>query len=142
MTSMSKYLLKTAKIMVAGTDLSRFGFSLDTPESVEEVDVSGFGGTKEYLPGQLDQTITIGFLQGFGTGEPHRVLQPLFSSGTTFALSVQADSTQPASASNPTFGGTASLYEYNGLNGQLNNRGEITATFRPATNTGFAWGTS
>jgi len=139
---MPKMLLKYAKIMVNGQDLSRFGFSLDTPESTEEVDVSGFGGTKEYLPGQLDQTITIGFLQGFGSGEPHRVLQPLFSSGTTFALSVQPDSTQPASASNPTFGGTASLYSYDGLAGQLNARAEMTATFRPATNTGFAWGTS
>ena len=141
---MPKYLLTNAKITVAGTDLSRFGFSLDTPETKEQVDVSGFNpaGTREYLPGQSDQTITVGFLQGFGSSEPHRVLQPLFSSGTSFPISVQADATAPAGPGNPTFGGTASLYDYNGLAGQLNARGEITATFRPATGTGFQWGTA
>jgi hypothetical protein len=141
---MPKYLLTNAKIMVAGTDLSSFGFSLDTPETKEQVDVSGFNplGARSYLPGQNDQTITIGFLQGFGSSEPHRVLQPLFSSGTTFAISVQADATAPVSAGNPTFGGTASMYDYNGLAGALNARGEITATFKPASNTGFTWGTS
>jgi hypothetical protein len=141
---MAKYLLTNAKIMVNGTDLSRFGFSLDTPDTREQVDVSGFNptGTREYLPGQRDQTITIGFLQGFGTGEPHRVLQPLYESGTTFALSIQSDATQPPGPGNPTFGGTASLFDYNGMAGQLNARGEITATFRAATGSGFEWGTA
>jgi hypothetical protein len=141
---MSKYLLTNAKISVAGTDLSRFGFSLDTPDEREQVDVSGFNpaGTREYLPGQRDQTITIGFLQGFGTGEPHRILEPLYESGTTFALSVQADATASVGPGNPTFGGTAALFSYNGLSGQLNARGEITATFRPAAGGGFQWGTA
>jgi hypothetical protein len=141
---MSKYLLTNAKVTVAGTDLSSFAFSLDTPEEREEVDVSGFNpnGTREYLPGLRDQTITVGFLQGFGSAEPHRVLQPLFQSGTTFAILVQPDATAGTSASNPTFSGTASLYAYNGLAGELNARGEITASFRPASNTGFQWGTA
>jgi hypothetical protein len=141
---MPKYLLTNAKIMVASTDLSNFGFSLDTPDEKEQVDVSGFNpaGTREYLPGQRDQTITIGFLQSFGASEVHRTLQPLYESGTTFALSVQADATAPVGAGNPTFGGTAALFTYNGLSGQLNARGEITATFRPATGGGFQWGTS
>jgi hypothetical protein len=141
---MPKYLLTNAKVTVGGTDLSRFAFSLDTPETKEQVDVSGFNptGTREYLPGQSDQTITIGFLQGFGSSEPHRVLQPLYSSGTSFAISVQADATAAVGPGNPTFGGTASLYEYNGMAGQLNARGELTATFKPATGTGFQWGTA
>jgi hypothetical protein len=141
---MPKYLLTNAKVTVGGTDLSRFAFSLDTPETKEQVDVSGFNpaGTREYLPGQSDQTITIGFLQGFGSSEPHRVLQPLYSSGTSFVISVQADATAAPGPGNPTFGGTASMYEYNGLAGQLNARGELTATFKPATGTGFLWGTA
>lgn len=141
---MGKYLLTKAKILVAGQDLSQYGFSLDTPDEREQVDVSGFNpaGTQEFLPGQRSQTITIGFLQGFGTGEPHRVLQPLYESGTTFPLSVMADSTQPPGAGNPTFGGTAALFAYNGLAGALNARGEITATFRPASGGGFQWGTA
>jgi hypothetical protein len=141
---MPKFLLTKAKVMVNNVDLSLFGHTLDTPDTREQVDVSGFNpaGTQEFLPGQRSQTITIGFIQGFGSGEPHRVLQPLYESGTTFPLSVLADSTQAAGPNNPSFGGTASLYEYNGLAGALNARGEITATFRPATGAGFQWGTA
>jgi hypothetical protein len=141
---MGKYLLTKAKIVVDGHDLSIFGHSLDTPDTREQVDVSGFNplGTQEFLPGQRSQTITIGFLQGFGTGEPHRVLEPLYESGSAFPLSVQAFSDQAPGSGNPTFGGTAALFEYNGLAGALNARGEITATFRPASGGGFQWGTA
>jgi hypothetical protein len=140
----SKYLLTKAKIMVDGVDLSVFGVSLDTPDTRAQVDVSGFNpaGTTEYLPGQRDQSIVVGFLQGFGSNEPHRVLQPLYEAGSAFPISVQADSTLPASVSNPTFSGTATMYEYDGLTGALNARGEFTATFRPATPAGFQWGTA
>jgi hypothetical protein len=141
---MPKYLLTNAKVVVGSADLSNFAFSLDTPDEREQIDVSGFSptGTQEFLPGTRAQTITVGFLQGFGSAEPHRVLQPLYESGTTFALLVQPDASAGTSAGNPTFGGTASLYAYNGLAGNLNARGEITATFRPATGGGFAWGTA
>ena len=141
---MSKYLLTKAKVTVDGNDLSVFAFSLDTPDEREQVDVSGFNpaGTREYLPGQRDQSIVVGFLQGFGTGEPHRVLQPLYEGGSTFPIEVVPDASAAVGPGNPKFAGTASLYAYDGLNGQLNARGEIQATFRPATNTGFQWGTA
>jgi len=139
-----KYLLTKAKVMVGGVDMSDFAFSLDTPDTREQIDVSGFNptGTREFLPGVRDQTITVQFLQGFGTGEPHRVLQPLYEGGSPFPISIQPDMTAAPGPNNPTFSGTAVLYEYNGLAGQLNARGEMTATFRPATSAGFAWGTA
>jgi hypothetical protein len=139
-----KYLLTNAKITINGVDLSRFGFSLDTPDEREQVDVSGFNpaGTREYLPGQRNQSIVVGFLQGFGTGEPHRVLQPLYEGGSVFTISIQADATASPGPGNPTFGGSASLYSYDGLNGQLNARGEVTATFLAASGGGFQWGTA
>lgn len=141
---MAKYILKQAKVLIAGVDLSKFAYSLDTPDVRAQVDVSGFNpsGTAEFLPGQRTQTITIIFLQGFGSNEPHRVLEPLYESGTTFPILVQPDSVAPVGPGNPSFGGTASLYDYNGLAGALNARGEMTATFLPATDTGFAWGTA
>lgn len=141
---MGKYLLTNAKVMIGTFDLSNFAFSLDTPDEREQVDVSGFSptGTREYLPGQRDQSIVVGFLQGFGSAQPHRVLQPLYESGTTFAILIQPDATASVSPDNPSYSGTANLYSYNGLSGQLNARGEIEATFRPATGAGFAWGTA
>lgn len=141
---MGKYLLTKAKVVVDSHDLSNFAFNIDTPDEKEQVDVSGFNiaGTREYLPGQRDQSIVVQFLQGFGSGEPHQVLQPLYESGTTFAVEVMPDASAGTSAANPRYWGTASLYAYDGLNGALNARGEITATFRPATGAGFQWGTA
>lgn len=144
---MSKYLLTDAKVVIDGNDLSLFAFSLDTPDEREQVDVSGFNpnGTREYLPGQRDQIITIGFLQGFGTTtpEPHSVLQPLYESGSVFLVTVLPKSNGGTiTPTNPSFGGSAQLYAYNGMAGQLNARAEITATFRPASGSGFQWGTS
>lgn len=140
---MAKYLLTNGKVVVNGKDLSDHANSLDTPDEREQVDVSGFSptGTKEFLPGARDQSITVGFLQDFGTTSVHQTLQPLYESGTTFVVFVQPDATAGTSAANPVFGGTASLYSYNGLSGDLSAPGEIEATFRPAGSTGFGWGT-
>lgn len=138
---MAKYLLTNAKVTVDGKDLSNFAFSLDTPDEREEVDVSGFNpnGTREYLPGLRDQSIVVGFLQGFGTADPHNVLYPLYQSGSAFPISIQPDATAGVGTANPRFNGTATLYAYNGLSGELNARGEIQVTFRPASNTGFTY---
>lgn len=138
---MGKYLLNNGKVLVGAADLSNYAFSLDTPDEKEQVEVSGFNptGSREFLPGQRDQTITIGFLQGFGSGEPHRILQPLYEGGSAFVILVQPDATAAVGPGNPKFGGTAVLYGYNGLAGSLGARGEITATFRPATSAGFTW---
>jgi len=141
---MPKHLLTNAKVTINSVDLSNFAFSLDTPDEREQVDVSGFSpsGTREYLPGVRDQTITIGFLQGYGTAEPHGVLNPLYVAGSTFPISIQADATAAVGTTNPRYSGTAALYSYNGMAGDLNARGEITATFRPATGTGFSYQTT
>jgi hypothetical protein len=138
-----KYLLNNAKITVNGVDLSRFGFSLDTPEAADQIEVTGFNpsGTREYLPGIRTQSIVIGFLQGFGASEVHQTLQPLYSSGTVFAINVRGDATNAPSATNPSFSGSAVLYTYDGLNGQLGARGETVATFMSSGTVGFTWGT-
>ncbi len=134
---MSKYLLTNAGVLIDNNDFSNHSFSLDTPEEAEQVDVSGFSSTRtrEFLPGVIDQTITIGMLQDFGTVHP--VLSALFASGTTFPIKVYAVGT-----TGHNFGGTATLYTYNGLSGDLNARGEVEATFKPASNSLFSWATA
>lgn len=141
---MGKFLHKSDKVSVDGVDLSNFAFRISTPEEAEQVDVSGFntGGLREYLKGIKDQSITISFLQGFGTDEPHDVLSPLMDSGSLFLVYVQPDGSGGTSSTNPWFGGTAQLFTYNGLDGELNARAEVEATFRPASNTAFSWHTS
>ena len=141
---MAKYLLTDALVMVGTANLSDHAFSISTPEEAEEVDVSGFSQFRfrETLPGMIAQEITIGFLQDFGTASVHQTLQPLFASGSSALLVVQPVASGGTSDTNPWFGGTAALYQYNGLDGELGARGETTITFKPSTGTGFAWSTA
>lgn len=140
---MGKFLLNDVKVMVASIDLTSHAFNVDTPSEKEQVDVSGFSatGTREYLPGLADQTIEIQFLQDFSASQVHATLEPLYRSGTTFIVYVVPDASLAVSATNPAYGGSASLYSYDGLSGALGARAEMTATFRPAPNAAFAWGT-
>lgn len=138
---MSKALATKWKVVVNNVDLSSHAFNVDTPQEKEQIDVSGFGGTREFLPGIEDATLEVQFIQDFGGSSVHATLYPLYSSGSVFAVYVVPDSASSTTATNPLYGGSATLYTYNGGAVALNERGEITATFKPAPNSVFAWGT-
>jgi hypothetical protein len=140
---MAKFISTDWKVVVNNVDLSKYAFNIDTPQEREEVEVSGFGGSREYLPGAEDATLTVQFIQDYGTGGPHGVLYPLFAtSGTVFPVYVQPFRAQGTSPTNPIFGGTASMFTYNGGAAALNERSEISCDFRPAPNSKFVWGTT
>lgn len=140
---MGKLILTDGFVSINNVDLSDHAFSIDMPDTKEQVDVSGFNsaGNKEFLPGQRDQTLTIGFLQDFAASEVHQTLEPLFRQNTTFPFTVQPTSSA-VSSTNPKFSGTANIYEYNGISGQINGRLEFTATLKPANNSTWAWATA
>lgn len=140
---MSKFLLNDVKCVINGVTLSDHAFNVDTPETKPQVDVSGFNpnNTGEYLPGIADQTITLQFRNDFAAASVHATIQPLYASGSAFIIYVQPTSAAPGAA-NPTFGGSATCYDYNGLSGALGNPAELTATFKPAPGSKFSWGTT
>ncbi len=139
---MSKFVSTDWRVVVANIDLSDHAFNIDTPQEKEQIDVSGFGGSREFLPGQEDATLTISFIGDFGTNSVHQTLYPLYSSGTSFPVYVQPFNGESTAAANPVFGGTASLFTYNGGAATLNQRAEIVAEFKPAPNSVFTWGTA
>ncbi len=140
---MAKFLTTDVKVVVASVVLSDHAFNVDTPSTKNQEDVSGFSptGAREFLPGQEDQTITVQFLQDFAAAKVHATLNQLYEGGTPFPIYLQPVSALGTSATNPIFGGTALLYDYNGLSGALSARAEITATFKPASGSRFTWGT-
>lgn len=140
---MGKQILTNGFVSINNVDLSDHAFSLDTPDTKEQVDVSGFNanGNKEFLPGQRDQTLTIGFLQDYAASKVHQTLKALYEGNTDFPFTV-APAGSTLSATNPGWSGTANIYEYNGLSGQLNSRLEFTATLRPANGNTWAWATA
>lgn len=140
---MAKTRLTDVSVVVNSVDLSNHAFSIDTPSVRERIDVSGFNsaGTKEYLAGNKDDQIVVGFLQDFAASSVHQTLQPLYQNQTEFLITIMPTSSA-VSSTNPKFSGSAYLLEYNGLSGEINNRSEITATFVTSNSTGFAWATA
>ncbi len=139
---MGKFVSTDWRVVVNNQDLSDHAFNIDTPQEKDQVDVSGFGGSREFLPGQEDATLTISFIGDFGSNSVHATLSPLFVSGTPFPVYVQPFNGESTADTNPLFGGTASLFTYNGGPATLNQRAEVVAEFKPAPNNTFAWGTA
>jgi len=139
---MAKFLLTDVKVVCNSVDLSDHAFNVDTPETKPQVDVSGFNPTRtsEFLPGLADQTITIQFRSDFAAGKVHATLQPLYAGGSVFPIYVQPTSSTP-SATNPVCGGSAVMFDYNGLSGALNADAQMTVNFKPAPGSLFTWGT-
>lgn len=148
-----KYVLTDGYVLITGpngaVDLSSYAHTLDTPSTKEVVDVSGFNpqASKEFLPGPRDDTVNVGFRQAFsaGTSSVHGVFSALYSSGGTFTFDIRTVSpttNSTVSATNPAYRGTAVLYEYNGMNGELSASGEVTVSWKPAPNTFFSYQTS
>jgi hypothetical protein len=138
---MAKFISTDWKVVVNGIDLSDHADEVDTPMEKEQIDVSGFGGTREFLPGIEDATITIEFLQDFASAKVHATLYPLYNGGSNFPMYVQPFRGSATSATNPICGGTASLYTYNGGAAALNDVGKMSVDFKPAPGSKFTWGT-
>ena len=141
---MAKFILQDVTVSVNGVSLGDHAFSIDLPQSRDQIDVSGFNstGAKSFLPGSTEETVTIGFRQDFASSKVHQTVEPLYRNSSTFALVIKPTSSG-ISATNPCFRGTAAMFEYNGLSGNLGEASDITVTFKSADNTApLAWATS
>ena len=140
---MAKFLLTDGYVSINGVDLSTYGFGLQTPQTREQVDVSGFNstGAKEYLAGSRDDSAIISFLQDFAGSKVHQTVSPLFQNSSTFGFEIRPTSGS-VSATNPRYWGTAAIFNYTGLDGQISNRSETQVELKAATSTGFVWATS
>jgi hypothetical protein len=139
----AKFAATDCYILINSQNISDWCTSVDLPDSKNQIDVSGFNptSTAEYVPGSRTQSAVVGILQDFGTTAIHALLNPLYTGNTIFAVEFRPTS-GARGATNPWYGGSAQLYEYDGLNAQLNNRAEIQATFLPASGAVWAWATS
>jgi hypothetical protein len=139
---MAKFAATDVYVLLNSQNISDWVFDVDIPDSKNQIDVSGFNstGAMEFVPGTRDQTITLKVLQDFGATQIHALLNPLYTGNTVFAVELRPTS-GARSSTNPWFGGSAQMYEYDALAAQLNNRAEITVTLRPASNAVWAWAT-
>lgn len=142
---MAKKLATRWKVIVGNSlaDLSGWAFDVQIADEKERVEVSGFSalGAREYLPGLAEQSVDVSFRQDYASAAVHQVIYPLYNGGSVFKFWVQPDSVAGTSASNPWYGGTASVFSYP-VGAALNEAEEVVVTFSPAPNSSFAWGTA
>ena len=137
---MSKGVATLWKVVVGTTNLSPWAFDVAISDEKDQVDVSGFTGYKEYVPGVRDQEVTVQFVNDRAAGGPHATVEPLYRGGSVFNFYVQERSDLGTSATNPIYGGTASIYSFP-AGATLNDREEVSYTFRPSTGSTWNWGT-
>lgn len=130
------------KVVVNNVALSGWAFDVQIEDNREKIDVSTFNpnNSKSYVPGQRDQTVTVTFRNDFASGGPYHTLEPLYRGGSVFPFFVQPDSDVGTSATNPIYGGSASLYAFP-TSATLNEVLEVEIEFSPASNSVFNWGT-
>lgn len=144
----SKQVLNDAYICItssAGTFvLSNLANSVELTDEANDVDVSSFGPSayKEYAMGMKDANVAITFFANYGAGtSTHGVLQPLYTSGTTFTLEVRPTSSG-VSSDNPKATMTSRLYAYSGISGGVGDASTMDVTIRNAGTAGLVWATA
>jgi len=138
---MAKGVATLWRVLVNNVNLSSWAFDVAINDEKDQVDVSGFTGYKEYVPGVRDQSVDVQFVNDRAAGGPHATCEPLYRGGSVFPFQVQERSDLGTSTTNPLYGGTASLYAFP-AGATLNEREEVTYTFRPASGSTWNWGTS
>lgn len=128
---MAIFVLLNAQVLVNGVDLSDHSTKVMTVDQRTEVDVSTFGaGYFQYTKGLGTAEITIDFMQDFAASKVHPTLQPLIASTSPIIVEVRAVNAA-RSTTNPAFlMSTALLFDYTGLNNQVNEAAKVTATFK------------
>jgi len=139
---MAKFSATDVYVLLNSQNITDWCDSVDTPDAKVQIDVSGFNPTssKEFVPGSRTQSIVLDILQDFGSTQIHSLLNPLYVNNTIFSIEVRPTS-GARSSTNPWYGGSAQIYEYDGLNASLNNPTKISVTLLPASSAVWAWAT-
>lgn len=121
---MAKLVLKDAKVIIAGVDLSARVASVAINMSAADVDVTTMGAAgKGRLPGLRDESFEITWLADWAAAQVDATLQPLYSAGTSHTVEVRATSAA-RSATNPAYLGTCYLLDYSPISGDVGSRAE------------------
>jgi hypothetical protein len=135
--------MKDTFISINGTAISDHANSCELEDTADEVDFSTFStaGYREISPGLKDATVTATLFSDFAASSVHSILQPLYSSGGTFALVIRPTSLA-AGSTNPSATMTARLFSYSGIAGGIGDAATFDAVFRNAGTAGLVWGTT
>jgi len=97
---MAKLVLTDADISVNSVDLSGYANSVELNYEVEAVEVTAFGGNREFIGGLQNNSITIEFMQDFAASQVEATVFPLVGTQTTVIIKPTTDA---VGATNPSY---------------------------------------
>ena len=106
---MAQLVLTNADITVNGVVLSNRANSVELNYEVESVEVTAFGGNRSFVGGLQNNTITIQFMQDFGSSSVDATLFPLLN---TLATVVIVPTSGTITSTNPSYTATCLVNSY------------------------------
>jgi len=107
---MAKFAATDYKISVAGTDFSTNLNSVELAQEADDLETTAFGqGWRTRIGGLYNATVTLNFMQDFGSGSVDAVLNPLL--GTIATVIIQSAS-GTVSATQPKYTATCLVTQY------------------------------
>lgn len=137
-----KILLDDAHIEVDGHDISNFVSDVQIVTTRDVKEVTGMGSKfKEKLVGLGDGTMTFTAFEDFAAASIDAIFWPLSQSNTPFTVKVRPTS-DPVSATNPSYEMDCLLSTYNPIAGQVGEPATTPLTLENATQAGLTRHTS
>lgn len=107
---MAKFVATDYDITISGVDLSTSIAAVTLDVTAEEQDTTAFGNTyRTRIAGLKDGSLSLDFHQDFGAASVDATLFPLLGSAVAFVIK---PTSAAASATNPTYSGTAIVTQY------------------------------
>ena len=114
---MAKLVLTNPSITVGGIDLSDHCSSITLDTKYDIVDTTAFGSTaKTRVAGLADNSVTIDFMQDFGSSSVEATIYPLLGTATSIVIKPVSGTT---TTSNPQYTVSALVSEWSPLKGSI-----------------------
>jgi hypothetical protein len=107
---MAKFAATDYKISVAGTDFSTNLNSVELAQEADDLETTAFGqGWRTRIGGLYNATVTLNFMQDFGSGSVDAILNPLLGSIATVIIQSASGT---VSATQPKYTATCLVTQY------------------------------
>lgn len=127
-----------------GVDISGYANKCEITDTADKIEFTGFSanGYKEYGQGLKDATIALTVFNDFlGTATPFGQLQPMYTSGSAYPITVTPNSATKGTA-NPAISMIARIYSYTPLAGGIGDASSFDIEFANAGTAGLTYATA
>lgn len=129
---MAKFVATDHKITVAGTDFSTNLNSVELSLEADDVETTAFGQSfRTRIGGLKSGTVTLNFMQDFGTGSVDAVLNPLLGSIATVVIQSASGT---VNATNPKYTAECLVTQYSPFASSVGDIATLSVTW-PTTGT-------